>query len=181
MHLSSVELKKTVSIDFLQHKAMLLTLYSTGLRSSELTHLKITDIDSKRMVIRIDQGKGKKDRYVLLSNTLLKILRNYWLTQKPRLTIWLFPGYDLNTPMNRESLGKMITATAIKAGIKKHVTTHTLRHTFATHLLEQGVDIRRIQFLLGHRSLRTTGKYLHISSTYLKDTNNPLDTLDLSL
>jgi len=169
------------TLTYIKHKAMFMMLYSTGIRCSELTHVKLTDVDSQRMVIRIEQGKGKKDRYVMLSKKLLTCLRMYWNSQLPRLKTWLFPGYNLNEPIKRETPKKLITGAAEKAGITKHVTTHTMRHTFATHLLEAGVDIRRIQFLLGHRSLRTTGKYLHVSKSYLGTTENPLDTLDLSL
>jgi site-specific recombinase XerD len=169
------------TIEYIKHKALFLMLYSTGMRCSELIHVKVGDIDSKRMVVRVENGKGQKDRYVMLSKTLLTCLRLYWASQFPRLKTWLFPGYNLDEPMVRETPKKIIIAAAQKAGITKHVTTHTLRHTFATHLLEAGVDIRRIQFLLGHRSLRTTGKYLHVSQAYLETTKNPLDTLELTL
>ncbi|MHA2497747.1 MAG: tyrosine-type recombinase/integrase [Candidatus Hodarchaeales archaeon] len=173
-----VQLYKAVRC--IKHQAMILTLYSTGMRVSELTHLKISDIDSKRMVIRIDQGKNRKDRYVRLSEKLLKTLRLYWLKQKPKLKTWLFPGYDVNSPITRNSVLRMVAMAGVKAGIKKPVTTHTVRHTYATHQLESGMDIRKIQLMLGHRSLRTTAIYLHVASNYLNEAKTPLDTLDLN-
>jgi site-specific recombinase XerD len=161
----------------LKHKAMLLTLYSTGMRASELTHLKVGDVDSERMVIRIDCGKGRKDRYVPLSEKLLKLLRAYWKQNRPRQ--WLFPGEREGTSMNRNSVAKMIKALVRRAAIEKNITTHTVRHSYATHLLESGVDIRRIQMLLGHRSLRTTARYLHVAQGFLQDTKTPLEGLRL--
>jgi site-specific recombinase XerD len=173
-----VQLYKAVRC--IKHQAMILTLYSTGMRVSELTHLKISDIDSKRMVIRIDQGKNRMDRYVRLSEKLLKTLRLYWRKQKPKLKTWLFPGYDVNSPITRNSVLRMVAMAGVKAGIKKPVTTHTVRHTYATHQLESGMDIRKIQLMLGHRSLRTTAIYLHVASNYLNEAKTPLDTLDLN-
>ena len=167
------------AVSYLKHKAMILTLYSTGMRASELVHLKVSDIDSKRMLIRIEQGKGRKDRYVPLCEKLLKMLRVYWLHEKPRPKTWLFPGYGDDVPLVRHTPHRMIAKARMDAGIKKTVTTHTLRHTYATHMLEDGENIRTIQLLLGHRSLRTTGKYLHVSGGHLKDVKTPLDSLDL--
>jgi len=169
----------------IKHRAMLLTLYSTGMRACELTHLKISDIDSKRMLIRIEEGKNSKDRYVRLSDKLLEVLRSYWINQKTKPKTWLFPGYSDDSPLSRHSAQKMILKRKEKTSIKKQVSTHTMRHTFATHtfathMLESGVDIRRIQLMLGHRSLRTTAKYLHVASNYLHEAKTPLDTLDLS-
>jgi len=164
----------------IKHRAMLLTLYSTGIRASELTHLKVSDIDSKRMLVRIEEGKNSKDRYVRLSEKLLELLRSYWISQTPKPKTWLFPGYGDDSPLSRHSVQKMILKLKEKASIKKQVSTHTMRHTFATHMLESGVDIRRIQLMLGHRSLRTTAIYLHVASNYLHEAKTPLDTLDLS-
>ena len=164
-----------------KHKAIILTLYDTGARASEAVHLKLTDIDSKRMCVRIEQGKGRKDRYVPLSDTLLKVLRHYWSSQRRHSRTWLFPGQKPELPYNRRSLHKVIGAARTRSGIQKPVTAHILRHSFATRLLESGVDIRTIQILLGHRSLRTTSIYLHVASNYLESTLTPLDTLDLPL
>lgn len=169
------------AVDNIKHKAIIVTLYDTGARATEVVHLKITDIDSKRMFVRIEQGKGRKDRYVPLSEKLLKVLRCYWGSQKRHSTTWLFPGQKPDRPYNRGSLHKVIGAARISSGIQKPVTAHILRHSFATRLLETGVDIRTIQLLLGHRSLRTTSIYLHVASNYLDCTQTPLDTLDLTL
>ena len=171
-----VQLYKAVS--YIKHKAMILTLYSTGIRVSELVHLKVVDIDSKRMQIRIEQGKGRKDRYVRLSDKLLVELRLYWCSEKHKPKTWLFPGRDI-APLCRSSVEMMVKKARENAGIQKHVTPHTMRHSFATHMLESGVDLRKIQLMLGHRSLRTTAKYLHVASNYIATTNTPLDTLDL--
>ena len=172
-----VQLYKAVS--YIKHKAMILTLYSTGIRASELTHLKVSDIDSKRMQIRIDQGKGGKDRYVRLSEKLLKILRLYWCSEKIKPKTWLFPGYGEDSPLSRHSVTKMILKARKKAGIQKQVTTHTVRHTCATHMLESGENIKKIALMLGHSSLKTTGKYLHVASNYLDNMKTPLDDLEL--
>jgi site-specific recombinase XerD len=161
----------------LKHKAMLLTLYSTGMRASELAHLKVGDVESDRMVIRINCGKGRKDRYVPLSEKLLELLRAYWKEDRPRR--WLFPGEREGTSIGRNSVAHMVRTLANRAAIGKRVTTHTLRHSYATHLLESGVDIRRIQMMLGHRSLRTTARYLHVAQGFLQDTKTPLEGLTL--
>jgi len=167
------------AVPYLKHKAMILTLYSTGIRASELANVKISDIDNKRMLIRIDQGKNRKDRYVRLPAKLLEILREYWQSETVKSKTWLFPGRPRTEPITRNSVRNMVHKAKETAGIQKPVTTHTLRHSFATHQLEDGVDIRKIQLMLGHRSLRTTAKYLHVASNYLQETSNPLDTLDL--
>ena len=162
------------SVTNLKHMCILMTPYSGGLRRSELINLKITDIDSERMLIRIRNSKGNKDRYTLLSNSLLLLLRNYYRIHKPKT--WLFEGPG----------GKQYSATSIenifrralkKAGIPKHATPHTLRHSFATHLLEQGVNLRYIQELLGHSSSRTTEIYTRVSTHKLSQIINPLDNL----
>jgi site-specific recombinase XerD len=167
------------AVSYLKHRAMILTLYSTGIRVSELTHLKVTDIDSERMLIRIEEGKNRKDRYVSLSEKLLDILRRYWKAEEHKSRTWLFPGRGENAPLNRSSVAKMIRSVRIKAAISKQVTTHTLRHTYATHMLEAGEDIRKIQLLMGHRCIGTTSLYLHVASRDLREAKNPLDTLDL--
>jgi len=159
----------------LKHRALLMILYSAGLRPSEAIHLQLADIDSGRMMIRVDQGKGRKDRYVMLSEKLLVTLRRYWREYQPAL--WLFPGQDPSCPLTRGSLEKLFTRAKKKAGIQKPVTPHSLRHSFATHLLERGVNIRVIQRLLGHRSLRSTEIYTHVAESYVRDTRSPLDDL----
>jgi site-specific recombinase XerD len=161
----------------IKHRAVLMTLYAGGLRVSEAAHLRVTDIDSQRMVIRIDQGKGRKDRYVPLSKQLLKILREHWLVERP--PTWLFPGQDPATPLTRGSINKIFKKAKNAARIAKRVSPHSLRHSYATHLLERGVNLRVIQQLLGHRSLRSTEIYTHVARTYLKDTPSPLDLLPL--
>jgi site-specific recombinase XerD len=153
-----------------------MTLYGAGLRVSELVNLKVTDIDSRRMVIRVEQGKGQKDRYVMLSAVLLGILRAYWKAHKP--TSWLFPGIDRNRPLDKRAVQTICVTAARRAGLQKRVSPHILRHTFATHLLEAGTDIRTIQALLGHRSLRTTALYTYVSPERVAATRSPLDTLE---
>ena len=159
----------------LKTKAMFMTLYAAGLRVSELTRLKVADIDSKRMTIRVQQGKGQKDRIVMLSPALLAVLREYWKEHRP--TDWLFPGMIPARPLSRDVVGKICRTTALRAGLSKRVSPHTLRHTFATHPLEDGVDIRTIQALLGHRSLRTTALYTFVAPEKIRATRSPLDTL----
>jgi integrase/recombinase XerD len=169
-----------LSLSNLKHKAMILTLYSTGMRASELCYLKPSDIDSKRMVIHIRDGKGQKDRYAILSPKLLAKLREYWLAADPKPREWLFPGRK-GKPISRHTIKEIIQKAKFNADIKKKLTTHTLRHTFATHLLEAGEDVKKIQLLLGHKSLRTTGVYLHVASNFLTNTKTPLDALDLNI
>jgi integrase/recombinase XerD len=158
-------------------KAMLMTLYGAGLRISEVVALEIGDIDSKRMVIRVRSGKGRKDRYVMLSPRLLSILRCYWKAVRPKE--YLFPGRHLDRPIAPRTV-QLVCQTALSvSGLKKRVSPHTLRHSFATHLLEGGTDLRTIQILLGHRSLSTTARYLHVATAALRSTPSPLDRLDL--
>jgi integrase/recombinase XerD len=166
----------------LLHRTLLMTLYSTGMRRAELTRLKVGDIDSDRMVIHIKQGKGGKDRDVPLSPKLLETLREYWRWKKPRE--YLFPG-----EAKQGSKGEHLTSKAIyhackgaarRAGIQKRVGPHTLRHSFATHLLESGADLRTIQLLLGHAEIKHTTVYLHLSQRHLHACPNPLDTLAVS-
>jgi len=159
----------------LKHRAILMTLYAAGLRLGEALHLRLADIDSGRMMIRIEEGKGRKDRYVMLSEKLLETLRLYWRQRRP--TLWLFPGLQPTHPLTRSSFSRAFRHVKDRAGIRKRISPHTLRHSFATHLLERGVNIRVIQRLLGHRSLRSTEVYMHVAETYVCDTVSPLDDL----
>ena len=155
--------------------AVLTTAYATGLRISELTHLRIADIDSQRMTIRVEQGKGQKDRYVMLSNRLLPELRAWW--KQTRSPHWLFPGTDPHQPISIGAVQKACQQARRRAGIDKHITPHSLRHAFATHLLEAGTDLRIIQLLLGHRSLATTARYLRMATPTICAATSPLDLL----
>ena len=159
----------------LKHRALLTTMYAAGLRVGEATHLEVPDIDSRRMTVRVLQGKGRKDRYVMLSERLLDLLRRHWKVYRPKK--WLFPSRSGGGPLNRSTVSRILQKATQKARILKPITTHTLRHSFATHLLENGANIRVIQQLLGHRSLRTTEVYLHVAKTFLEDTQSPLDAL----
>lgn len=163
------------SIPNLKHRAILMTAYAAGLRVSEVASLRPNDIDSQRMLIRIEQGKGRKDRYVMLSPNLLKLLRAYWNVARP--THWLFPGNPPTHPITREAIYQVCLKATKTAGLNKKVTVRALRHCFATHLLEAGVNIRVIQMLLGHRSLQTTARYTHVSRETLGSTASPLDLL----
>ena len=164
------------------HRILLMTLYATGVRRAELARLKITDIDSRRMIIRIQGGKGRKDRDVMLSPTLLKALREYWRGLRRKPTDWLFPGgrwHTANHPITTKVVWNACQKAAQRAGIHKKIHPHTLRHCFATHLLEAGADLRTIQVLLGHRDLEETTIYLHLSQRHLNATASPLDSLQL--
>ena len=175
--LSRNEVQRLLSgIPRIKTRAMLTTLYATGMRVSELGQLKVCDIDSQRRVITVRQGKGQKDRYVMLSAKLLALLREYWKQHRP--SDFLFPGTDPAQPMDRSAVRVLCVTAARKAGITKPVSPHTLRHAFATHLLEDGVDLRTIQALLGHRSIRTTALYTYVSPEKVRSTASPLDTLD---
>ena len=158
-----------------KHRAILTTCYAAGLRISEAVHLKPSDIDSKRMVIRVDQGKGQKDRYVMLSPQLLETLRNYWRTTRTK--DWLFPGDIPGQPIDRSSVAQACQKARRLSGIRKPITPHSMRHGFAVHLLESGTDIRTIQLLLGHRSLATTARHLRIATSKVCWTSSPLDLL----
>ena len=149
-------------IENLKHWTIFTLMYATGLRISETLNLVPSDIDSKRMVILVRQGKGKKDRYATLYPSLLGSLRDYWKAYRPET--WLFPGQTPDEPLNRSSVERLCAPFRKKAGIKKRVTPHTMRHCFATHLLEAGTDLRTIQLLLGHRSLNSTAVYLHVAT-----------------
>jgi len=175
--LSTKEISKIlISIDNLKHKAIIMTIYSSGFRIGEAINLKIKDIDSERMQIRIEQGKGKKDRYTILSSKNLDLLRKYFLEYKPKK--WLFEGMS-GGKYSRKSIQIILKKAALKAGILKRITVHTLRHSFATHLLESGTDIRYIQSLLGHSNTKTTEIYTHITKKGLDKIKSPLDDLDI--
>ena len=163
------------SVASLKHRTILMTAYAAGLRVSEVVHLKVTDIDSKRMVIRVNQGKNRKDRYVMLSPRLLEILRLYWQDAHPKE--WLFPGGIPGRPITRHAVGDACELARKRSGITKPVTPHSLRHAFATHLLETGTDVRRIQLLMGHRSLATTSRYLKVATSTVCATTSPFDLL----
>lgn len=162
----------------LKHRALLITIYATGLRISEALALKVTDIDSERMVITVRQGKGLKDRTVMLSPQLLEVLRRYARQFLPR--DWLFPGSRPDQPIHATVVQRACAQARLVAGLSKPATVHTLRHSFATHLLETGTDLRIIQTLLGHRSLKTTAIYTHVSAQRLHDTPSPLERLEVS-
>ena len=152
-----------------------MALYGAGLRVSEACRLMLADIDSNRMVIHVQQGKGQKDRDVMLSPVLLDALRQYWKAVRPKH--WLFPGYGADKPITTKAVFLMIRKAAAQAKITKTVSPHVLRHSFATHLLEAGTDIRTIQMLLGHAALETTVIYLHLSQRHIQQTSSPLDAL----
>ena len=160
-----------------KHRALLMTAYAAGLRVSEAIRLKLSDIESdpSRMLIRIHQGKGNKDRYSLLSERLLVELRAYWQIDCP--TPWLFPGFKAHQPMSSGTAQKVYNQARARAGIEQGSGFHTLRHSFATHLFDAGVDLHTLQLLLGHRSIKTTWKYLHVSHRHLMHVRSPLDLL----
>lgn len=163
------------SVGSTKHRAILTTCYAAGLRISEAVHLKPTDIDSQRMVIRVEQGKGQKDRYVMLSPKLLETLRSYWRAVRPK--DWLFEGDVPRQPINRSSVELACQKARRLSRIHKPITPHSMRHAFAVHLLESGTDVRTIQLLLGHRSLATTARYLRIATSKVCSTSSPLDLL----
>ena len=164
-------------------RILVMTLYATGARRAEVATLKVSDIDSQRMVVHIHGGKGRKDRDVMLSPALLEALRTYWRGLRHKPTTWLFPGNRWHTssrPVTTKVLWTACRQAAVRAGLEhKNIHPHTLRHCFATHLLEAGADLRTIQVLLGHRDLEETTIYLHLSSKHLSATSSPLDALAL--
>jgi integrase/recombinase XerD len=160
----------------LKHRAILITIYSAGLRLNEALHLKVSDIDSQRMMIRVQQGKGDKDRYTLLAKRTLDILRDYWREYRPQ--DWMFYGQSRERPLSTRAAEKVFDKAIHQAGIKKPATVHTLRHSFATHLLEAGTDLYHIQHLLGHTTPKTTAIYLHLSRKELAKVISPLDLLE---
>jgi site-specific recombinase XerD len=159
----------------LRYKAALSVAYGAGLRAAEVVSLKISDIDSKRMIVRVEQGKGRKDRNVMLSTSLLELLRTWWRTARPEG--WLFPGQNPVNPMTTRQLNRACHAAAQAAGIDRNVSPHTLRHSFATHLLEQNVDIRVFQVLLGHAKLDSTALYTRVATKTIQRVMSPLDQL----
>jgi integrase/recombinase XerD len=162
-------------VDRLKHRTILTAAYAAGLRLSEATHLRVSDIDSQRMVLRVEQGKGRKDRYVMLSPRLLEVLRSYWKVGRPRT--WLFPGDAPDQPITKGAVEAACQKAHRASGITKPITPHSLRHAFATHLLETGTDVRTIQLLLGHRSLATTSRYLKVATSTVCATASPFDWL----
>jgi integrase/recombinase XerD len=167
------------AVDNLKHRVILTVCYATGLRISEAVCLKPSAIDSQRMIIRVDQGKGRKDRYVMLPPKLLAILRDYWNRTHPGE--WLFPGDRPGQPISPLTIGHICRQVRLRCGIGKPVTPHSLRHAFAVHLLEAGTDLRTIQLLLGHRNLSTTARYLMIATSTVCATASPLESLQVIL
>jgi site-specific recombinase XerD len=161
----------------LKHRTVLQTMYGTGLRISEALRLRVSDIDSQRMLIRVRQGKGRKDRYAELTPTLLARLREYWRGYRPQS--WLFPGKSREQPLDPTSVQRACGIARLRAGLGKRVTTHTMRHCYATHLLEAGRDLRSIQLRLGHGALSTTAIYLHVAAGGERSTRSPIDLLGL--
>jgi len=166
----------------LKHQTALALAYSTGLRVSEVVSLKVGDIDSQRMTVRVEQGKGQKDRYAMLSPILLERLRFWWRVARAQGKMldggWLFPGLNPVEPLSTRHMNRAIHAAAADAGIEKRLSMHSLRHAFATHLLEQKVDIRVIQVLLGHKRLDTTALYTQVATDILREVISPLETLN---
>jgi site-specific recombinase XerD len=180
--LSAEEVKRLLeAAPNLKSRSALSVAYGAGLRASEVTHLKVSDIDSDRMIIRVEQGKGRRDRYAMLAPSLLKLLRAWWV-EGHRLGKmlpggWLFPGIDPVDPLSTRQLNRVVKQAADAAGIDKRVSMHTLRHSFATHLLEQKVDIRIIQVLLGHQKLDNTARYSQVATKTLSAVTSPLEHL----
>jgi len=164
----------------LKHQIALSIAYGAGLRASEVVGLKISDVDSQRMTLRIQQGKGRKDRYAMLSPLMLERLRTWYRVARAQGKMleggWLFPGLNPVEPLSTRQLNRAVHAAALAAGINKRVSMHTLRHAFATHLLEQKEDIRVIQVLLGHKKLETTALYTHVATEILRQVLSPLET-----
>ena len=158
-----------------KHKAALSVAYGAGLRAMEVVALKVSDIDSKRMMLRVEQGKGRKDRFAMLSPQLLELLRDWWRIAHP--AVWMFPGRDRISPMTTRQFNRVCHMAAELAALPKWVAPHTLRHSFATHLLEQNIDIRVIQVLLGHAKLDTTARYTQVATNIIREVMSPLDRL----
>ena len=180
--MSPDEVKRLIAAaGHLKHQTALALAYATGLRVNEVVHLKVGDIDSQRMTLRVEQGKGQKDRFAMLSPLLLERLRVWWRVARAQGKMldggWLFPGLDPIEPLSTRQLNRAIHAAADEAGIDKRISMHSLRHAFATHLLEQKVDIRLIQVLLGHKKLETTALYAQVATDILREVISPLETL----
>jgi integrase/recombinase XerD len=161
------------SISNIKHRAIVMIAYAAGLRTSEVVALKVEDIDSRRGTIRVQGGKGDKDRYVMLSPVVLELLRQYYRAVRPKL--WLFPGAKPGTHLTTGAVDEAVREARRKARMPETITLRTMRHSFATHLYEEGVDLRVIQLLLGHRSLATTARYTHVSKTRVLATRSPID------
>jgi site-specific recombinase XerD len=174
LDLAEVKILLTV-MENLKHRAILMITYSAGLRISETARLKVSDIDSKRMMVRVQQGKGYKDRYTILSQTALECLRQYWRAYRPKE--WLFEGQKEGTHICISSIRQIFLEAKERAGITKPASPHTLRHSFATHLIEAGTSLHHVQLLLGHRSPTTTTVYLHVSRMNLAQVTSPLDSI----
>jgi integrase/recombinase XerD len=159
----------------LKHRTLLMTIYAGGLRVSEVTHLRVSDIDSQRQAICVHQGKGRKDRQVMLSPKRLEVLRIYWKSYRPR--VWLFPDESPEHPVSSETVRRVCRQAGEAAHLSNPISPHTLRHCVATHLLEEAIDLRRIQVLLGHRNLKTTARYLHVSNLAVRTTASPVERL----
>lgn len=175
--LSAAELQRLFDIENPKHRVLLMTTYAAGLRVSEVVRLRVTDIDSNRMMVRVEEGKGEKDRYTILSQRLLQELRAYWKIHRPPR--WLFPGREPGSPIAPRTAQQVFTKAKTRAAIRKPGGIHLLRHSFATHLLEAGVDIHTIQLLMGHTSIVSTVRYLQLTRKTLDPTQSPLDLLDL--
>ena len=174
--LSRAELTRFfAAIPNLKHRTVLMTMYAAGLRLLEALHLHVADVDSARQCLRVERGKGQKDRYTLLAPTLLQQLRDYWRLMRP--APWLFPGQRPHQPLTASAIQRRCGLAARRAGLAKRVSPHTMRHCFATHLLEAGTDLRTIQHLLGHSSLQTTAVYLHVATRARHVTDGPTDLL----
>jgi integrase/recombinase XerD len=158
-----------------KHKAALGVAYGAGLRAMEVVALKVSDVDSKRMMLRVEQGKGGKDRFAMLSPQLLELLRDWWRIARP--AVWMFPGRDRVSPMTTRQLNRVCHMAAERAALPSWVAPHTLRHSFATHLLEQNIDVRVIQVLLGHAKLDTTARYTQVATNIIREVMSPLDRL----
>ena len=163
------------NVPSLKYRAVLMLCYGAGLRISEAVAVKVSDIDSKRRLIRIEEGKGSKDRYVMLSVRLLEVLRSYWRAARPK--DWMFPSWRENKHLSVGAVSQACMDASKQCGLTKRITTHTLRHSFATHLLEGGTDTRVIQVLLGHSRIDTTARYTKVAAHLIAATRSPLDTL----
>ena len=184
--LSATEVEQIIeAAGSLKNRAALSVAYGAGLRASEVVHLKVTDIDSQRMVIRVEQGKGGRDRDAMLSPSLLELLRHWYRqaqSERKRLPGgWLFPGQNPVEPLSTRQLNRVFHLALAATSIKKRVSLHSLRHAFATHLLEQKVDIRVIQVLLGHQKLETTARYSHVAAQLLREVKGPLEYLAMTV
>lgn len=179
--LSPEEVGRILDATSVKYQAALSVAYGAGLRASEVVHLRIQDIDSQRMVIRVEQGKGQRDRLAILSETLLQRLRTWYRYARSRGKMcpggWLFPGQNPDNPLTARQLNRAFHAARLAAGVDKAVSLHALRHAFATHLLEQGEDIRVIQVLLGHKKLDNTARYVHVAAKRLHQVKSPLEAL----